>query len=252
MDGQLHHLIKVIDLSNRALQNMSLDKYKEDDYINSVLFEMMIEKSPKSKVNKPDIKVVANSLPEWYDYLKSRNCKRVYARLGINPDDRLLSAFANGMSSRFMICVYNDFFEVWRNVFLDHEQGWDVRYQRLYKCNEEFIFAEVDCNEAIDHLIECYQRIGDFALEIDFEYWAEFFYTGKRKLETIKKNGEFDAELLLANIQWPFGGMMSWNDSPPYYAYDLGKEDDYNIVSDNLFKAIHVAFEATVNKPYFV
>lgn len=250
MDGQLHHLIKVVDLSNRALQNMQLDKYQEDEYIYSVLFEIMMENSLKSKMlNKPDIKIVAKSLPEWYDYLKSRNCKRVYVRLEINSDDRLLSAFANGVSGRVMICVYDDFFEIWRNVFLVHGQGWNVRYQRLQKCNGVFNFDHVDCNHAIDHLIECYQRIGDFALVINFEYWANFFYTGKEKLEAMKKNGEFDAEQLLANIQWPFGGMGWWNDSPPYYAHDLGKEDEYDIVTDNLFKAIHVALEATVNKP---
>ena len=77
MNGQLYHLIKVIDLSNKALKNVKIDKYKDEKYINSVLFETVVDNSFISKIFKKDeIKIIAKSLTEWGEYLKLRHCKR--------------------------------------------------------------------------------------------------------------------------------------------------------------------------------
>ncbi|WP_053957618.1 hypothetical protein [Inediibacterium massiliense] len=249
MNGQLYHLIKVIDSSNKSLKNKKIDKYEDEKYIKSVLFKTTVDNSFISKLFRENkIKVVARSLMEWYEYLKVRNCKRVYAKLVVNADDRNLSAFANGVSGQFMICIYNGYYEVWRNVFEYNEKNWDVQYHMIQKINEKFILEDVDHNEAIDNLIECYLRIGNFALEIKEEHWSKFFYSGKEHLERMKNDEEFDIEQLLVNIKWPFGGMGSWNDSPPYSAHQLGREDEFKLVSDKLYKAIHTAVEATLNK----
>lgn len=61
MNRQLYNLIKVIDLSNKALKNIMIDNYKEDKYINSVLFEVPMENSFINKVfNRNEIKAVAS------------------------------------------------------------------------------------------------------------------------------------------------------------------------------------------------
>ena len=249
MNGQLYHLIKVIDSSNKALKNMKIDKYKDEIYINSVLFETIIDNSFMSKIfKKGEIKVIAKSVIEWHEHLKVKNCKRVYAKLGVSADDRNLSGFANGVSGEVMVCIYNDYYEVWRNEFHHNDKSWDIRYQMIQKNKGEFIIVDVDYNRAIDNLIECYLKIGDFAQDIKEEHWAKFFYSGKENLERIKSNKEIEIEQLVANIKWPFGGMGSWNDSPPYSAYQLGREEDFKLISDNLYKTIHAAIEATLNK----
>lgn len=249
MNGQLYNLIKVIDLSNKSLKNMIIDNYKEDKYISSVLFEVPMDNSFINKVfNRNEIKAVASSLMEWCEYLKLRKCKKVYAILGINDNDRNLSAFANGVSGQAMVCVYNKYFEVWRNSFKYNEKNWDVKYSMSEKVNGEFFLEDVDYKWAINSLIESYLQIGNFALEIKEEHWAKFFYNGKENLERMMNNENFDIENLLSNIKWPFGGMGSWNDSPPYSAYQCGKEDEFKFVSDKLYKSLHEAIEAILNK----
>lgn len=248
MNGQLYNLIKIIDLSNKAIRDEHLDNYEKEKYINSIIFETVEDSSLMNKIFKQNkMKVVAKSLKEWCKYIRSKKCKQVYVQLGVSTDDRNLSAFANGVSGQVMICIYNGYYEVWRNVFEYNEKSWDVRYQLLQKINGEFTLVNVDYCRAIENLIESYQRIANFALEIKEEHWAKFFYSGKENLERIKSKGEFNIEQLLTGIQWPFGGMGSWNDSPPYSAHVLGKEDEFKLVSDNLYKGILVAIEAILN-----
>jgi hypothetical protein len=50
---------------------------------------------------------------------------------------------------------------------------------------------------------------------------GKFFSLWQKNLERIKSNGEFNIEQLVTNIMWPFGGMGSWNDTPPFYVHKL-------------------------------
>lgn len=85
-------------------------------------------------------------------------------------------------------------------------------------------------------------------MEIKEDQWAKFFHSGKEALVGMRSSEQFDIDQLLLGIKWPFGGMGSWNDSPPYTAYQFGREAEFNLLSDNLYKAIHAAIEAILNK----
>lgn len=156
MNGQLHHLIRVIDLSNKALKGINIDEYKDEKYISSVLFKTIVNDSFIYKMLKRnEVKIVAKSPVAWCKYLKSRNCERVYAKLNISEGNRNLSAFANGTSGEFMICIYNGYYEVWRNEFKYNEKSWDVQYNMIQKISGKFIVDNCDYKQSIDDLIEC-------------------------------------------------------------------------------------------------
>lgn len=44
-----------------------------------------------------------------------------------------------------------------------------------------------------------------------------------------------------------FGGMGSWNDSPPYVAYEKGLQKDYDCLSRNLYNLTRKAVMNAVN-----
>ncbi|KWX77466.1 hypothetical protein AML91_07880 [Paenibacillus jilunlii] len=46
---------------------------------------------------------------------------------------------------------------------------------------------------------------------------------------------------------WVFGGMGSWNDSPPYSAYSHQREQEYNILSARLYETLVQCARGAVN-----
>lgn len=51
-----------------------------------------------------------------------------------------------------------------------------------------------------------------------------------------------------SNISDVFGGMGSWNDSPPCYAYEKGLENEYKNLSSELLTQIRLALLYSVNE----
>ena len=51
-----------------------------------------------------------------------------------------------------------------------------------------------------------------------------------------------------ASRAWVFGGMGSWNDSPPYLAHEQGLDGDYERLSAALYRQIMLAVLYAVNE----
>ena len=67
--------------------------------------------------------------------------------------------------------------------------------------------------------------------------------------ETLFKIPKINARLFYsAKISNVFGGMSSWNDSPPYYAHKKGLEIEYDNLSEELLTQIRLALLYSVNE----
>ena len=67
--------------------------------------------------------------------------------------------------------------------------------------------------------------------------------------QTLFKIPEINARLFYsAKISNVFGGMGSWNDSPPYYAHKKGLEIEYDNLSEELLTQIRLALLYSVNE----
>jgi len=67
--------------------------------------------------------------------------------------------------------------------------------------------------------------------------------------ETLFKIPKINARLFYsAKISNVFGGMGSWNDSPPYYAHKKGLEIEYDNLSEELLTQIRLALLYYVNE----
>lgn len=59
------------------------------------------------------------------------------------------------------------------------------------------------------------------------------------------KNARLYVSSMTANV---FGGMGSWNDDVPYYAYEKGLTDEYNKLSKELSKQMELATMYALNE----
>ena len=104
------------------------------------------------------------------------------------------------------------------------------------------------------------QEIKDFAILIGFDYYARKFDEAyhiltKTNFNTISYGQNFPnitgihLQLLkAASIADVFGGMGSWNDSPPYIAHEKGMENEYNNLSNRLLEQIRLATLFAINE----
>lgn len=145
-----------------------------------------------------------------------------------------------------MICVYDNNYEVWKNSFHHNGTSWDVTYQYVgfFKGNYEVTKKSIDLE--LNKLVEYYHMLSEFALEIEENHWVDYFDKAKEKIKQIKNREDINE--LLGSIMSPFGGMGSWNDSPPYSAHSKGLEKQFEEYSNNLYNQIHIVLEAVCNK----
>ena len=106
-------------------------------------------------------------------------------------------------------------------------------------------------------------RIAILADKIDFQNFGNIFrkaisILNGEKIENIQKTfyGIYFSELPKINkllfyasdISDVFGGMGSWNDSPPYYAHEKGLESEYDSLTEELLTQIRLALLYSVNE----
>ena len=101
------------------------------------------------------------------------------------------------------------------------------------------------------------EEIAAFAQDIGFSWFAEQYLEAR---DIIYGQKPCDPTISLpfmsekgrrlvsaANVADLFGGMGSWNDSPPYYAQKAGRESDYDRLSQALFDELRAAVLYAVN-----
>jgi hypothetical protein len=246
MNGQLYNLLKTVNHLNLVVTSKQFIQFNYEQYIDSLSFEVCEEKDFLNRLlNKSnELKVV--NLEKFIKYLLSNECLNVVTNLSINNDDRNKSAYANGVSGQVMICNYANHYEVWRNNFNHNGEGWDVCYTFIGTNKGKFEPIKRDIKIELDKLIRCYMMLSEFATEIEEDHWANFFNKGKLKMEQI--NEDDDVETYIDQMMSPFGGMGSWNDSPPYSAHEKGLDDEFKRNSDELYRQMHIVLESVCNK----
>ncbi len=248
MNGQLHHLIQVVDTCSKYLNGKSQNVLDDKHYSSLVFIKQNENTIIKKLMGKPTSElVIATKISEFQKYLENNKCKKVYIHLSVEEDDINLSAYANGIAGQLMVCEFNNYIEIWRNSFNYNGEKWDVVYYMIDRSNKQYKPVKRNLKEEYIKLINCYESLEEFALLIEQKYWAEFFEKGKRNLLDIPDLERNEINKVIQNIKWPFGGMGSWNDSPPYSAHEKGLDEDFKVKSNMLYNQLHVVIEAILN-----
>ncbi|MNC34805.1 hypothetical protein D3C75_832590 [compost metagenome] len=109
-------------------------------------------------------------------------------------------------------------------------------------------------------LEEVLRQIGELADAIEENFWTSNFFEPARGILNEKGPAaqlsfhlpavyKDQARTLLNAVYkaWVFGGMGSWNDSPPYSAHLHDREQEYNLLSARLYEALVQCARGAVN-----
>ncbi|TCT17118.1 hypothetical protein EDC18_101415 [Natranaerovirga pectinivora] len=262
MNGELLDLVQISSNAKAIIRGGS-SEFSQAQYIESVKFFIkgqptFIEKLVRGKDQK--FREVASSVNDWYEYLVSCDTKDVFLSLGkVEEQDINLSAFANGVPKWCMLTMKdNGSLLAWYRRWYRDEyiNKWHVEFYGLPSnlLDSGIIESAEGLKEAL------YSRLTDIielSQNIREESWVSFFERARKKLvddEPVVSNHisgsypELNHRLIeTVSLAWCFGGMGSWNDSPPYSAHTAGLDEEFKRVTEGLYNIFLDVIEATVN-----
>ncbi|OKP86116.1 hypothetical protein A3842_06865 [Paenibacillus sp. P3E] len=254
MNGELHQMLLITALGNGNLisgADASNTELEHTEYI-----EVRFIEEGGGKVW---------SWPEWLAELKNNGCRRLM--LNGMPSATSWSTGilqSNGMPNG-VTSLGTTGESLWKADWHMDQYGsrtkWKVTYteQKLYdgqKGDREFLPLSV-LSEKLDVAL---RQIGDLAYTIEESFWSDHFFEPAKSvlngtgiaaqlsfhLPDIYKD---QARTLLNAVYkaWVFGGMGSWNDSPPYSAYQHDREQEFNTISARLYETLVQCARGAVN-----
>ena len=208
---------------------------------------------------------VADTPDEWFRLLREQRVTGLwldYSASGDRIDDRMSAGFVGG-GGRWSINVESDSasrwlarWDVW-NQDAPERRIWRVTYGRVEEGRRAQSHDSPDLGLARDRFDEALGQIAAFARRHHCDGFAGCFESAHGILSASAECDVYHrdlapegflapaAERILAACQkaWVFGGMGSWND----LSFDGEAQDEYERVSDLLFKAVTSAIVAAAN-----
>ena len=221
-------------------------------------YHLVFECAPhsfKSKFRRAPITTV----DDWVQY--ELTCGLTDATLWrpLAGEEYHLYGFA-GYGSKAIICRYKNGDAaafVPKSIPNPAEQTWTLRYTENHLVSYDVPGDAYHDNTADFGAV--LEEIASFAEEIGFPWFAERYREARAILTgdcpcdrdlPLPHMSEVGKRLLnAANVADLFGCMGSWNDSPPYYAREKGRTEDYERLSDSLFFELRMAVLYAANHP---
>lgn len=247
MNGETRELCLLTAAARSALKSGADLNYKMPKYVNSEKFVFLYENG----------EVVEKSAEKWFERLKLTGLEDIFMLLPVSARDREIHGFSNS-SGGCIVCFYNSgkvtyFILKWK--FDQNKRFWSIEYfeNEWNNAPKEKPKFKDNTNEFKKVLSE----IAQFAVKIDQPFWTGYFNKALDILENgLSDEGDEISELPEKNQRLSyaaekadvFGGMGSWNDSPPFYAEEKGLSDEYARLSNKLFVQIKLALLYSVNE----
>lgn len=266
MNGELLHMAMLTAFGNQYIcdSNSNCVIFKEQ-YMERVQFIKkednrnfrLLKRLFPNNTNK----ILASSEKEWFRYLKENGCKSIkFIICGKKIDDHNLIAFANGVQGWYINCIFNDYSEIWVRDWQLDSKSCPTKWNIYYYGAKTKLYNPHDSTDGLDLLKKQFdsilENIGEFAMLIGCQEWKKIFDKGRKTLDCIPSNDSLlpdrysvEAKQLIFAVRnsWVFGGMGSWNDSPPYYAHEMGKENEYKELTSLLYDTMLKCIQASVN-----
>ncbi|MFD1175936.1 hypothetical protein ACFQ3W_06395 [Paenibacillus puldeungensis] len=257
MNGEIHHLMLIASHANRCLVDKQLEKLKpyDDDKHYRVQF---IKPNNMLKGTQTEYNTIS-----WLQDLKNRDCKGVMIlNNSKSKDERITSAFVGGGRKWSLICLFDNTKELWLPSWELENKPPNTKWQITYNLLDPDLDINlendhVNLDELSDRLKNALSNISQLAEDIDEEFWKESFFDKALQIvegKLVKENQLPDiysdqAQRIINAVysSWVFGGMGSWNDSPPYSAQLHGKEKEFSLFSDTLYETMMDCIEGAVN-----
>lgn len=250
MNGELYNACSIVASAKRALLDSRDIDYKPIPYEKHIEFHFV----PEELLIKKTL-----SVNSWYKECLSRGIENIKVMTPESVKDRYLLGFS-GATLIAIVCFYKNgrvtcFTPQWS--FIEGQKGWDIVYtENLWKNapSEKLKFSNPTSDFA-----QVLEEIESFARVIEFPFWADRFNKSRQLLlgnETKTDIPLPDLDLppenlklfLAAQQAYVFGGMGSWNDSPPYSANEKGLSKQYDDLSAQLHTQVVLAILYAINE----
>lgn len=250
MNGEIAQASNIALAARSALKERNGIKYKSVFYEKETEFIFFDNKKYKAK-----------NVEEWFNYCIDRGLQNIKFLIPVSVKDRNFLGFVN-TSQATLVCFFeNNLVTYFTPKWEYYDNEWHITYtEHKWENSPKEKPKFSDNTEDFKNILN---RIATFANKIDFQNFANIFTKAYDILngETVEnmKNifyGQYFFELpeinkrlfYASDISDVFGGMGSWNDSPPYCAYEKGLENEYNSLSNELLTQIRLALLYSVNE----
>lgn len=271
MTEELAQLIAIITRGNEFLTHGPdrVGKYLADTNVYGLDSMLFTEWSRPFLFSKRKRILVAESLLEWYEYVKANGCEKLLlyhdtAESVTHAKDHKLAGFKGGGGIWMIEACDKKRSNYWMRVY--EKPDPEILSEELPKIQlmmaarkRQSIKLQADEVTVRQELKDTLTKIADFANKTGLQNWAEIFNHAKSMLDSAEPEKGYpwsnlidantyslqERQLFYAAAQsWVFGGMGSWND------LSFENEDDatlYDVLSEQLYDTIICAFVAVVN-----
>lgn len=254
MNGEMYQLAKITSYVNNTVKSGTLLPFKNGQYESDTVFVCANKKSFSDAENE-----TITGTTEWVKALLQRKVTRAVCYVN-TFDDPVSAGFANA-GHRGLVTVFEDGQSLWIPEWeFDRSRTiWNVTYREKLLDDAGEPPKYHDNTEEFKDVLEA---IAVFAKEIGCKHWASVFL-GAREFLTGMEDftipdwiradfpnfDERSARIFLAASKADvFGGMGSWNDDPSGMADEKHRSDDYQKLSEALFKQTRSAVLYAVNR----
>lgn len=256
MNGQMSQICSIVAASKKAIQSGDMIQYTPANYVNTIRFSFLPEKKffGTKEYTAPDV-------PAWFKHMKNKGLQDIKFLCPAAVKDRALLGFSNTTGSSILCFLKSGeityFVADWQ--FDPEKKQWNILYSEHKWTGPALKKPRFESN--VDSFRQVLSEIQNFADQIGCTEFAKIFNSAKNFLDGAN---EYPAEKYgLALPQLPqdklqifeaasradvFGGMGSWNDSPPYMAHEKGLDKEYERLSDELLKNIRLALLYAINE----
>ena len=256
MNGQMYQICSIAAASKKAIQSGDMIQYIPEKYVNTITFSFL----PEKKLFGTQ-KYTAPNVAAWFKYMKGRGLQDVKFLCPVAVKDRQLLGFSN--TTKSMILCYlkggeiSCFVADWQ--FDSEKKQWNVLYSEHEWAGPALEKPRFENNT--DPFRQVLSEIQSLADQIGCKNFAHIFSSAKDLLDGAnecpdEKYGLALPQIPQANLQIfeaasradIFGGMGSWNDSPPYMAHEKGLDKEYERLSNELLRNIRLALLYAINE----
>lgn len=248
MNAELQHMAELVITAKSFLNTGAMPEMKMQKHIKEVIFVF----APQKRLFSNKV-VTAHATGDWLAALRKKGLTGITLYANTKEDDINQLGFANGIRDITIGTGYQKDSAAWAKlwVFNQESANWTVSYKEIPKQGG---LPAIDIDDPTGPLRQTLTGISALAGRIACGHFQQVFLEAGALLSKEMDMRSFPAmpeanERLYhaAAKAWVFGGMGSWNDSPPYMAKDKGLLEEYETLTADLYQRIMTAILYAVN-----
>ena len=189
-----------------------------------------------------------NTLQEWFDNLKDRDCKKFKVQFPTYFLEERFYKSASGISEERFYCVFEGYYEIW-NLNIGYQNGYAFAFFEKAKHVVGNLNLEViDKIQSVRNLMKAYLAFVDYTEKINFSEAGRTSMDALRQLANFIENDiDYSYPDLIKAIGRPFGYEKNWIHYTRMWSIENGCDEECCLIISELYNSIIRCVESIVN-----